>query len=69
MVGHGARHNSPFADGLREYFAQFGKVESSMIMRDPSGRSRGFAFLTFSDPAAVNVVVSREHFLDNKNVG
>lgn len=38
-------------------------------MRDPAGRSRGFAFLTFEDPAAVNAVMVREHYLDGKIVG
>lgn len=38
-------------------------------MREPNGTSRGFAFLTFEDPAAVNVVVTREHVLDGKAVG
>ena len=37
-------------------------------MRDAGGRSRGFAFLTFEDPAAVNAVMVREHFLDGKVV-
>lgn len=37
-------------------------------MRDPSGTSRGFAFLTFEDADAVNAVVVREHFLDGKAV-
>ena len=37
-------------------------------MRDAAGRSRGFAFLTFEDPAAVNAVMVREHFLDGKVV-
>jgi hypothetical protein len=37
-------------------------------MRDASGRSRGFAFLTFEDPAAVNAVMVREHYLDGKIV-
>ena len=32
----------------------------------PSGRSRCFAFLTFEDPASVNAVMVREHFLDGK---
>ena len=44
------------------------KVDAVTIMRDPNGRSRGFAFLTFEDPAAVNAVVVREHFLDGKAV-
>jgi len=38
-------------------------------MRDgPSGRSRGFGFLTFKDPRTVNVVMVKEHFLDGKIV-
>lgn len=37
-------------------------------MRDPSGTSRGFAFLTFEDAIAVNAVVAREHTLDGKPV-
>lgn len=73
------------AEGLRDYFQQFGKVyypifplvpliltqgkvDACTIMREPNGTSRGFAFLTFEDPAAVNSVVSREHFLDGKGV-
>lgn len=56
-------------DGLANYFEQFGHVTECTIMRDPSsGRSRGFAFLTFQDPAAVNAVMVREHFLDGKTV-
>uniref|UniRef100_A0A0B7K7J6 RRM domain-containing protein n=1 Tax=Bionectria ochroleuca TaxID=29856 RepID=A0A0B7K7J6_BIOOC len=36
-------------------------------MRDSSsGRSRGFGFLTFKDPKTVNIVMVKEHFLDNK---
>ncbi|KAF8591121.1 RNA-binding domain-containing protein [Ramaria rubella] len=51
---------------LRQYFSEFGKVDACTIMRDASGRSRGFAFLTFEDPAAVNAVMVREHYLDGK---
>jgi hypothetical protein len=53
---------------LRQYFSEFGKVDACTIMRDASGRSRGFAFLTFEDPAAVNAVMVREHYLDGKIV-
>lgn len=36
-------------------------------MRDgPSGRSRGFGFLTFKDPKTVNIVMVKEHHLDGK---
>ncbi|THU97886.1 hypothetical protein K435DRAFT_777784 [Dendrothele bispora CBS 962.96] len=55
-------------EGLRDYFSQFGKVDACTIMRDPSGTSRGFAFLTFEDPNAVNTVVAREHILDGKAI-
>lgn len=58
-----------FLDALKQYFAQFGNVVHCTIMRDPTnGRSRGFAFLTFSDPTVVNKVMVKEHFLDGKLV-
>ncbi|KAF8905760.1 hypothetical protein CPB84DRAFT_1771131 [Gymnopilus junonius] len=53
-------------ESLREYFTQFGKVDACTIMRDAAGRSRCFAFLTFEDPASVNAVMVREHYLDGK---
>lgn len=37
-------------------------------MRDAAGRSRGFAFLTFSDPESVNAVVAKQHEVDGKVV-
>lgn len=55
-------------ESLRNYFSQFGKVDACTIMRDAAGRSRCFAFLTFDDPASVNAVMVREHFLDGKIV-
>lgn len=56
------------AEGLRNYFSEFGKVEDCTILRDQDGRSRGFAFLTFEDPNSVNAVMVREHILDGKAV-
>ncbi|KAH9015238.1 hypothetical protein EDB84DRAFT_1527123 [Lactarius hengduanensis] len=55
-------------DGLRNYFSEFGKVDACTIVRDAKGRSRGFVFLTFEDPASVNAVMIREHFLDGKAI-
>jgi RNA-binding protein Musashi len=60
--------NPDVIDSLQTYFSQFGRVASSSIMRDPTGRSRGFAFLTFEDPASVNTVMVKEHVLDGKIV-
>ncbi|KAK0560903.1 hypothetical protein OC844_003497 [Tilletia horrida] len=54
-------------DSLRTYMSQFGKVIQCSVMRDQAtGRSRGFGFLTFEDPKAVNQVMVKEHFLDGK---
>ncbi|KAF9050781.1 hypothetical protein BDZ89DRAFT_1235538 [Hymenopellis radicata] len=53
-------------ESLRNYFTQFGKVDACTIMRDAGGRSRCFAFLTFEDPASVNAVMVKEHYLDGK---
>lgn len=57
-------------DKLRDYFAQFGEVIASTVMRDPmNGRSRGFGFITFSDASGVaNVLAKPYHAIDNKNV-
>ncbi|KAK7061327.1 hypothetical protein R3P38DRAFT_2828878 [Favolaschia claudopus] len=55
-------------EGLRNYFSEFGKVDACTIMRDPSGTSRGFAFMTFEDPSSVTLVLGREHFLDGKSI-
>jgi hypothetical protein len=37
-------------------------------MRDATGRSRCFAFLTFDNADSVNAVMVREHVLDGKIV-
>jgi RNA-binding protein Musashi len=56
-------------ESLKEYFTQFGEVLECTVMRDgPTGRSRGFGFLTFKDPQTVNIVMDQEHFLDGKIV-
>ncbi|KAF9051679.1 hypothetical protein BJ165DRAFT_1341171 [Panaeolus papilionaceus] len=51
---------------LRKYLTQFGKVDACTIMRDDTGRSRCFAFLTFEDPASTNAVMVRQHYLDGQ---
>jgi len=47
---------------------QFGEIDSATIMRDPSGRSRGFAFLTYTNVSSVNKVMEQVHHLDGKQV-
>ncbi|PWN99872.1 RNA-binding domain-containing protein, partial [Tilletiopsis washingtonensis] len=56
-------------EGLKQYFSQFGRVSHCTIMREAgTNRSRGFAFLAFAEPATVNVVMVKEHFLDGKMI-
>ena len=57
------------ADGLKMYMAQYGEIDSCVVMRDPSGRSRGFAFLTYKHPSSVTKVLEKTHHLDGKQVG
>lgn len=55
-------------DGLKAYMSKYGEIDACTIMRDPSGRSRGFAFLTYTDPASVTKVMGEIHHLDGKQV-
>ncbi|TDL15096.1 hypothetical protein BD410DRAFT_695615, partial [Rickenella mellea] len=55
-------------EALKNYFSQFGRVDASTILKDSDGQSRGFAFLTFEDPASVNEVLSKNHVLDGKTI-
>lgn len=55
-------------DGLQSYFGRFGEISECMIMRDPvTKRSRGFGFVTFSNPSSVEKVLAvKVHQLDDK---
>lgn len=57
-------------DKLREYFGQFGTVTDVLVMKDPvTQRSRGFGFITFSSPEAVERVLAvPSHSLDGKKI-
>ena len=60
---------TPSAEGLKAYMEQFGEIGAVTIMRDaPTGRSRGFAFLTYTNPASVTKVMNQVHHLDGKQV-
>ncbi|CAL8107782.1 unnamed protein product [Calicophoron daubneyi] len=58
------------SEGLRDYFQKYGEIKEFMIMRDPlTKRSRGFGFVTFSDPLCVEKVLeSAPHILDSKKI-
>jgi len=55
-------------ESVREYFSQFGDVAEVMVMKDPATRrSRGFGFITFSNPGSVGKVLAYPaHQLDGK---
>lgn len=54
-------------DGLVAYFSKYGEILDYTIMKDSvTGRSRGFGFLTFKDPRAVDEVIKKDHILDGK---
>ncbi|CAH1101544.1 unnamed protein product [Psylliodes chrysocephalus] len=58
------------SDKLKEYFGMFGNVTDVLIMKDPvTQRSRGFGFITFSEPSSVdNVLKVPIHTLDGKKI-
>ncbi|XP_022195514.2 RNA-binding protein Musashi homolog Rbp6 isoform X2 [Nilaparvata lugens] len=58
------------SEKLRQYFGMFGSVTDVLIMKDPiTQRSRGFGFITFSDPETVEKVLKVPiHTLDGKKI-
>ncbi|XP_058975698.1 RNA-binding protein Musashi homolog Rbp6 isoform X3 [Musca domestica] len=57
-------------ESLKDYFSRFGAISEAMVMKDPATRrSRGFGFITFSDPASVDKVLAQgTHEIDGKKV-
>ena len=55
-------------ESVRKHFLQFRDIAEVMVMKEPSTRrSRGFRFITFSNPGSVNKVLSYPaHQLDGK---
>lgn len=57
-------------EALQRYFQRYGEVVDCVVMKNnESGRSRGFGFVTFADPANVNAVLnSGPHMLDGRTI-
>jgi RNA-binding protein Musashi len=57
-------------ENLQRYFSRYGEVIDCVVMKNSeSGRSRGFGFVTFSDPANVSLVLQNgPHQLDGRTV-
>lgn len=66
----GGLNSSTTNESLRSYFSQFGEVASTTVMVDPSnGRSRGFGFVIFTSPDALDAVqAARPHEIDGRVV-
>ncbi|KAJ7387815.1 Chromatin assembly complex, subunit 3 [Desmophyllum pertusum] len=58
------------AEGLQAYFSKYGDLKECLVMRDPNTKqSRGFGFVTFEDPTAVEAVLKAgPHELDHKKI-
>ena len=57
-------------DDLKDYFGQFGELESVQIVMDPlTGRSRGFAFLIYKvEESMKKAIENKDHMLKVKEV-
>ncbi|XKL59437.1 hypothetical protein PGB90_000453 [Kerria lacca] len=57
-------------DKLKTYFEQWGEIVDVVVMKDPkTKRSRGFGFITYSEPDMVDAAqAARPHKLDGKIV-
>ncbi|KAI8116435.1 Heterogeneous nuclear ribonucleoprotein 27C [Lucilia cuprina] len=57
-------------ENLSRYFCRFGEIIDCVVMKNnESGRSRGFGFVTFADPANVqHVLQSGPHTLDGRTI-
>lgn len=66
----GGLSSSTTPENLKNYFEKFGAVSECMIMKDAiTKRSRGFGFITYSDPNSVQKVLDAEkHTLDEKAI-
>jgi len=76
----GGRGNEPgkiFVGGLnhgtteatfRQYFEQYGELSDSVVMKKPSGESRGFGFVTYADPSVSRRVINQINIIDDQQV-
>jgi squid-like protein len=55
---------------IKEYFGTFGEIDNVNLKTDPqTGRSRGFAFVVFKEPASLNAASADEsHVIKGKKV-
>lgn len=66
FVGGIGQHTTK--ESLNEYFSQFGRVDSIIMMDKQSGRSRGFGFVDFQDEETMEAALSMTHEVDGVKV-
>ncbi|KAA8538265.1 hypothetical protein F0562_027912 [Nyssa sinensis] len=67
FVGGISRETSE--DTLRDHFTKYGDVVASVVAKDrQTGSSRGFAFVSFSDPSAVDRALQDSHVILERTV-
>nr|CAX74024.1 Heterogeneous nuclear ribonucleoprotein 27C [Schistosoma japonicum] len=66
----GGLHQSTTNDSLKLYFSKFGDIEESTVMMDNrTGRSRGFGYVKFKNDESVDWVLRQKtHLIDLKEV-
>jgi RNA recognition motif-containing protein len=64
----GGLHYNTRKSGLVQYFEAFGEIRTAQVLfAKDTGKSRGFGFITFTEPAAVDrVLQQRMHEVDGK---
>ncbi|KAL2552501.1 heterogeneous nuclear ribonucleoprotein 1 [Forsythia ovata] len=77
-TGDGASPGKIFIGGLArettsaqfiKYFGKYGEITDSVIMKDrKTGHPRGFGFVTYADPSAVDRVIDETHIINGKQV-
>merc|ERR1712100_763654 len=48
-------------EGLRDLFAPFGSITSSIVIKDERGRGKGFGFVCFASPDEATKAVTEMH--------
>ena len=66
----GGLHLDSTEEDLREFFQAFGEIVDCVVMRDGhTKKSRGFGFVTFSDPSSVDKALdSKPHVITGREV-
>jgi polyadenylate-binding protein len=56
------------AEELRAYFSGYKSVQSVRIVNNPKGESKGFGFISLSDPNEVDSIIRTVHKIHGKMV-